>query len=464
MNILIVGTGYVGLVSGTCFSEMGHNVTCLDIDTYKIAKLNAGEVPIYEPGLSEMVKRNVEAGRLKFTTDYEKAVKENLIIAIAVSTPPGEDGSCDLQYVKAVAKTVATHMSEYRVILIKSTVPVGTAHMVQNLVRETLDERGLDTPFDVVSNPEFLKEGDAVNDFLKPARVIVGVANERAGAIVKEAYSAFMLNQERIVIMDQLSAEMTKYASNSMLAARISFMNELSGLCELTGADINEVRKGMGSDPRIGSKFLYPGPGYGGSCFPKDIRAMISLGEEREYEMRLLKGVHEVNEKQKQVLGQKITRYFADKGGIAGKTIGVLGLSFKPETDDMRESPALTLITYLLVSGAKVRLFDPVAIEQAKQILGTRPEIEWCANELETATGADALALVTEWRQFRFLDFTRLKSVMSGHAFFDGRNQYSAHDMSGHGFDYHCIGQKYVPARRTEKPALDFIYSKETSQ
>lgn len=446
MDLLVVGAGYVGLVTGSCFAEMGHHVICLDINQDKIDRLNNGEIPIYEPGLEEMLRRNVKANRLRFSTDYASSVQASSVCFIAVDTPIMANGHANLQYVHSVAKAIGEHMDGYRVIVNKSTVPVGTANEVQAIIQQTLENRGVETDFAVVSNPEFLKEGCAIYDFMKPDRVIVGTDCPRAMTLMKELYSPFMLSHERLIIMDIASAEMTKYAANAMLATRISFMNELAGFCELTGADINKVRKGIGADKRIGYSFLYAGPGFGGSCLPKDIRALHMHAAELGYEMPLIRAVETVNTRQKQVLGKKISAYFRDQEGLQGKTIGVLGLAFKPDTDDMREAASLVLIDQLLKAGAHVRLFDPVAMESAKRLLPVSEQITWCENELDVATGTDALALVTEWKQFRFLDFAELLGRMKGKAFFDGRNQYHPLEMAKRGFDYISIGQQVVYA------------------
>lgn len=437
MHILMVGTGYVGLVTGACFAEMGHMVTCLDINEEKINMLKKGEIPIFEPGLDELVKRNLAQKRLKFTTDYAKAVSEAKVCFIAVPTPSRPDGSCDISYVESAAKEIAKHMNGYKIIVNKSTVPVGTAARVAAVIRQ---ERGDSVPFDVVSNPEFLKEGAAVQDCLKPDRIIIGANAPKALELMKEIYSPFTLNHDRMIFMDILSAEMTKYAANAMLALRISFMNEIADVCKKVGANINEVRKGIGSDSRIGYSFLYPGVGYGGSCFPKDVRALIATAKNAGIEPILLESIDAVNERQKKILGAKMIHYFATRGGVKDKTIGIWGLSFKPDTDDMREAPSLTFIEVLLKEGAKVRLFDPVSIPNAKKILGDSPQITWCSDEFEAASGADAVALLTEWKQFRLVDFQNVQTRMKGIAFFDGRNQYKPVDMKERGFDYIAIG------------------------
>ncbi|OGN55375.1 MAG: UDP-glucose 6-dehydrogenase [Chlamydiae bacterium RIFCSPHIGHO2_12_FULL_44_59] len=437
MQILIVGTGYVGLVTGACFAEMGHIVTCLDIDHEKIEMLQKGAIPIYEPGLEEIVKRNIREKRLFFTTNYEEAVRPARCCFIAVPTPSKEDGSCDISYVETAARQIASYMDkDYKVIVNKSTVPVGTAHRVKTVmlaIRSTLN-------LDVVSAPEFLKEGNAVSDCLRPDRIIIGSDTSKPVELLKEIYAPFTLNHERILVMDTLSAEMTKYAANAMLATRISFMNEIADICKKVGANVNEVRKGIGSDSRIGYSFLYPGVGYGGSCFPKDIRALIKLAEEIETEPLVLQAADAVNNRQKKLLAGIMTNYFSKKGGLKGKTIGIWGLAFKPDTDDMREAPSLVLIEDLIRQGAHLQVFDPVAMPNAKKLLNGFPNISWCISEFEAAKNADAIALLTEWKQFRLVDFSPVKKEMKGIAFFDGRNQYKPLDMKNKGFDYIAIG------------------------
>lgn len=451
MHLLIIGTGYVGLVTGACLAEMGHHVICLDINKEKIEKLNQGIIPIYEPGLEEIVKRNTKARRLLFTTDYATAIANSTVCFITVDTPVAHDGCADLQYVKSVAQFIGQHMTDYRLIVNKSTVPIGTAKMVAEIVQDKLNERGVAIEFDVVSNPEFLKEGNAVNDFMKPDRVIIGTESPRAIALMKEIYHPFMLNHERLILMDVISAEITKYAANAMLATRISFMNELSGLCELAGADINKIRQGIGSDKRIGYNFLYAGPGYGGSCFPKDIKALRGQGRALGFDTLIINAVEAVNEKQKRVLGKKVQAYFKEKGGVKGKTITILGVAFKPDTDDMREAPSLVLIQELIQAGATLRIFDPVAMDNAKKLIPDLSNIVWCKDEYEATANSDAIVLVTEWKQFRFLDFTTIRANMKGIAFFDGRNQYSPLEMAKKGFDYMGIGQPpYYTERANE--------------
>lgn len=427
----MVGTGYVGLVTGACFAEMGHHVICLDINKEKIDQLNQGMIPIYEPGLEEVVKRNIDSGRLLFTSDYAEAVKNSSVCFIAVPTPSDEDGSCDLSYVLQAATSIAEHMNEYKVIVVKSTVPVGTSLKVKAKINEKTT-----LPFDLVSNPEFLKEGSAILDCMKPDRVILGVESEKSVAIMKEIYSAFTLNHDRILVMDILSSEMTKYAANAMLATRISFMNELATICEKLGANINEVRIGIGSDQRIGYQFLYAGIGYGGSCFPKDIRALQSMAFDAGLETPLMDAVDSINNNQKKLLFKKISAYFGD---VKGKTIAIWGLAFKPNTDDMREAPALVLIEELLKQGAVLRVYDPVAMPKAKSLFND-PRIHFCKDEYDAAEGAHAIALVTEWKQFRFADFEKIFPSMQKKVFFDGRNQYKKQEMHAKGFEYFGIG------------------------
>ena len=436
MKIVIVGTGYVGLVSGTCFSEMGVDVTCVDVDRKKIDKLQQGIIPIYEPGLEELVCKNVNAGRLHFTTDLREILDEVEVVFSAVGTPPDEDGSADLKYVLEVARSVGQNMKKYLVIVTKSTVPVGTALKVKNAIQEELDRRGVNIEFDVASNPEFLKEGAAVHDFRSPDRVVVGVANERAKEIMSRLYKPFMLSGDRMIFTDIPSAEMIKYAANSMLATRISFMNDMANLCELVGADINMVRKGIGTDSRIGKKFLYAGCGYGGSCFPKDVKALIKTAEQNGYEMQVLKAVENVNEKQKSILFDKFMKHFA--GEVKGKIVAMWGLSFKPETDDMREAPALVLIDLLLNAGVCVKVYDPIAMDECKRRIGDK--VIYCKDMYDATVDADTLMLVTEWKEFRMPSWNVLKKVMRGYVVVDGRNIYDRKELKENGFNYYKIG------------------------
>ncbi len=434
MQILIIGTGYVGLVTGACFAEMGHHVTCLDIDEAKIKALQEGVIPIFEPGLEELVKRNSTAGRLSFTTKYSSPGE---VCFLAVPTPESADGSANLSYLKTAVEQLASVMTGPSILVNKSTVPVGTAAQVTRWVADCLERRGVSFSYDVVSNPEFLKEGDAISDFMKPDRIIIGTDNEHSAELMRELYAPFNLNHERIIWMDALSAEMTKYAANAMLATRISFMNELSALCEKLGADITEVRKGIGSDRRIGSNFLYPGCGYGGSCFPKDIKALKQTAKSQGLSLSILEAVDAVNQEQKKLLFKKIKAYF---GELKGKTIALWGLSFKPGTDDMREATSLVLIEELSKAGAHLRLFDPVSMDKAKKLI--EQPVVWCQDELEASKGADAIVLVTEWKQFRFIDFAEVKKQMNHLAFFDGRNQYNPETMRADGFYYYSIGRR----------------------
>lgn len=437
MKIAIVGTGYVGLVSGACFSEMGVDVTCVDINHEKIEGLKKGTIPIYEPGLKSIVLRNYEADRLHFTTDLPSVLNGMDMVFIAVGTPSDDQGNADLSYVMTVASTIADYMTKPLLIVTKSTVPVGTSHQIRNLVRTRLDERGLQSlQFDVASNPEFLKEGAAVSDFMSPDRVVVGVESDTAKELMTRLYRPFMMNNFRVIFMDILSSEMTKYASNAMLATRISFMNDVANLCERVGADVNMVRKGMGSDSRIGRSFLYSGCGYGGSCFPKDIRALIRVAEKVGYEMEVLKAVESVNNRQKEVLFDKFKKYFEDD--IAGKTVAIWGLSFKPETDDMREAPSLALIRSLLDAGVNVRAYDPAAMDEARHYL--HDAIYYAKDIYDAADGADALVVPTEWKEFRLPNWNILKKIMNHHVVIDGRNIYSREELASSGFEYSGIG------------------------
>jgi UDPglucose 6-dehydrogenase len=445
MNIAIVGTGYVGLVTGTCFAEMGINVTCVDVDEKKIENLKNGIIPIFEPGLEDMVRRNQIAERLHFTTELTEILNDVQVVFSAVGTPPDADGSADLKYVVEVARTIGQHMQQYILLVTKSTVPVGTAKLVRQTIQNELDKRGSLLEFDVASNPEFLKEGDAIKDFMSPDRVVVGVESEKAKELITKLYRPFLLNNFRVIFMDILSAEMTKYAANAMLATRISFMNDIANLCELVGADVNMVRKGIGTDQRIGSKFLYAGCGYGGSCFPKDVKALIQTADQNGYELRVLKAVEEVNAYQKMVLFNKLAKRFGEK--LAGKTICIWGLSFKPNTDDMREAPALVLIEKLLEAGCNVRAFDPVSIPEAKHMIETKMEsllnesnMYFAHDIYDAVLDADALLLVTEWKEFRMPSWGVIKKSMRGSLILDGRNIYEKSEMKEFGFDYEPIG------------------------
>lgn len=438
MKITIVGTGYVGLVTGTCFAEVGIDVTCVDIDKTKIDGLKEGIMPIYEPGLETMVKRNFEKERLHFSTNLSEAIQDTEAVFIAVGTPPGEDGSADLKYVIAVAKEIGQHMNNHMVVVTKSTVPVGTAKKVREAVQKELDTRNSPIDFDVASNPEFLKEGAAIQDFLKPDRIVVGVESDRAKKIMEKLYKPFVLNGHPIIFMDVPSSEMTKYAANSMLATKISFMNDIANLCEIVGADVNMVRKGIGSDNRIGTKFIYPGVGYGGSCFPKDVKALIRTAKQYGYDMQVLNAVESVNDAQKSVLVKKVKAHFGED--LNGKTFGIWGLSFKPKTDDMREAPSIVIANELMAAGAKVQAFDPVAMEEAKRDLGET--ISYAKDEYDALVDADALLLVTEWPEFRVPNFNVIGKLLREKVIFDGRNIYDRQELEEAGFTYYGIGLK----------------------
>lgn len=437
MNIAIVGTGYVGLVTGTCFAEMGVNVTCVDVQEEKIENLKKGMIPIYEPGLEDLVHKNYEAGRLHFTTDLREVLDDVEVVFSAVGTPPDEDGSADLHYVLEVARTIGRNMNRYVLVVTKSTVPVGTARKVKDAIRAELERRGVDLPFDVASNPEFLKEGNAVDDFMKPDRVVVGVESERAKELMERLYKPFMMNRYRLLFTDIPSAEMIKYAANSMLATRISFMNDIANLCELVGADVNMVRQGIGSDSRIGNKFLYPGCGYGGSCFPKDVKALIKTAEKNGYEMRVLKAVEEVNARQKELLFRKLERHFG--GNLKGKRVAMWGLAFKPETDDMREATSLVLMDLLGQAGAEVTVYDPIAMGECRRRVGDK--VAYAKDMYEAVVDADALLVVTEWKEFRMPSWEVVKRLMRGNVVLDGRNIYDSAELHQKGFVYECIGK-----------------------
>ncbi|MBQ6080244.1 MAG: UDP-glucose/GDP-mannose dehydrogenase family protein [Muribaculaceae bacterium] len=439
MKIAVVGTGYVGLVTGTCFSEMGVHVTCVDVDSNKIDTLKSGSIPIYEPGLETLVRKNIKSGRLLFTTRLEDVVNDVDIVFSAVGTPPDEDGSADLKYVLEVAHTIGKHLNRYIVVVTKSTVPVGTARKVKAVIQEELDKRGCNIEFDVASNPEFLKEGNAVKDFMSPDRVVVGVESERARKIMARLYKPFMIVSDRLIFTDIPSAEMIKYAANSMLATRISFMNDIANLCELVGADVNMVRKGIGSDTRIGKKFLYAGCGYGGSCFPKDVKALIKTAADNGYPMRVLQAVEEVNADQKLVLYRKLVKHYGSENELKGKAIAMWGLAFKPETDDMREAPALVLIDKLLGAGATVKVYDPVAMDECRRRLGEA--VTYATDMYDAATDADALILVTEWKELRMPNVETLLLKMKGRLILDGRNILDGEELQQAGFEYHCIGK-----------------------
>jgi len=443
MRLTIFGTGYVGLVTGTCFAEVGNDVVCVDVDEDKIACLNRGEIPIYEPGLEALVRKNQEAGRLCFTTDPDEAVRHAALQFIAVGTPPDEDGSADLRYVLEVARTIAERMDDYKVIIDKSTVPVGTADRVRAQVQEVLDARGVDVPFDVVSNPEFLKEGAAIDDFMKPDRIIVGTDNPRTAELLRALYSPFNRSHDRVLVMDVRSAELTKYAANAMLATKISFMNELANLAERLGADIEKVRIGIGSDTRIGYHFIYPGVGYGGSCFPKDVQALTRTAQEVDYEPKILLAVEEVNRRQKRLLFKKIERFF--DGDLKGRTFALWGLAFKPNTDDMREAPSRVLMESLWEAGATVRAYDPQAMQECRRIYGDRPDLILCEHPEDVLEGADALVIVTEWQVFRSPDFERIRNTLKQPVIFDGRNIYDPVQMAKMGLHYIAIGRPIIP-------------------
>lgn len=436
MKVAIVGSGYVGLVTGTCFAEVGIDVVCVDIDQKKIENLKNGIIPIYEPGLEEMVHRNMKKGRLNFTTSIAEALEDCEVLFSAVGTPPDEDGSADLQYVISVARDCGRNMKNYLLVVTKSTVPVGTAKKVKQAIQEELDKRGAKIDFDVASNPEFLKEGAAIDDFLKPDRIVIGLDSPRAEELMKSLYKPFTLNGHPVIFMDIVSAEMTKYAANSMLATKISFMNDIANLCEIVGADINMVRKGIGSDSRIGNKFIYPGIGYGGSCFPKDVKALIHTATDYGYNLRVLQAVEDVNYDQKAVMYNKVMKHF--KGDIKGKTIAMWGLSFKPQTDDMREAPSLVLIQKFLEAGAHIKTYDPVAMHEAQRILGN--SVEFINDQYETLIDADCLVMVTEWPEFKFPNFNIVKKLLKQPLVFDGRNIYDVQEMKRSGFTYYCIG------------------------
>ena len=436
MKITVIGTGYVGLVTGTCFAEVGINVTCVDVDKQKINNLKNGIVPIYEPGLKDMVCRNIEKGRLLFSTDIASTLHDCEVVFVAVGTPPDEDGSADLKYVLEVARDIGRNMNDYLLIVTKSTVPVGTAKKVKETIQKELDNRKADILFDVASNPEFLKEGAAIDDFLKPDRIVIGLESEKAEKIMRKLYKPFTLNGHPLIFMDIPSAEMTKYAANAMLATRISFMNDIANLCEIVGANVNMVRKGIGSDPRIGPKFLYPGIGYGGSCFPKDVKALIKTAEECDYNMKVLKAVEDVNKNQKEILFNKVHEFF--KGDLRNKTIAMWGLSFKPQTDDMRDAPSLILINRFVNAGCKIKAYDPVAMEETKRITGNK--IKYMKDQYDALIDADCLLMVTEWKEFRIPNMKVMKKLMKRPAIFDGRNIYDVQEMKNAGFDYFCIG------------------------
>lgn len=437
MKITVVGTGYVGLVTGTCFAETGIDVTCVDIDQKKIEMLLDGKVPIYEPGLSTLLKRNMEKGRIAFTTNLAKGIKDSDAVFIAVGTPPDEDGSADLKYVLGVAREIGQHMDDYKVVITKSTVPVGTSFKVKAAVEEELKKRKVSIPFDVASNPEFLKEGSAINDFLKPDRIVVGIESKRAEKTMTRLYKPFLMNGHPLLFMDIFSSEMTKYAANSMLATKISFMNDIANLCELVGADVDLVRKGIGSDTRIGNKFIYPGTGYGGSCFPKDVQALIQTADDFGHSLEILKAVESVNYRQKSKLVEKIRSHYGEN--LKGKQFALWGLAFKPKTDDMREAPSLVIIEQLKAMGAEIRVYDPIAMDEAKRILGDT--VVYAKDEYDACIEVDGLIIVTEWSEFRMPNFKILEKIMNEKTLFDGRNIYGLEEMSELGYNYYSIGR-----------------------
>jgi len=440
MKLAVIGSGYVGLTTGACFADMGNTVVCVDKDASKIDRLNSGSVPIYEPGLEEMIHRNMVSGRISFSLDLTQAVAQSSIIFIAVGTPPGEDGSADLQYVLAAAAEIAALMTEPKIIVNKSTVPVGTADLVRAKVKEVLTQRNVSVTFDIVSNPEFLKEGTAIDDFMHPDRVVIGTDNPKAGEIMKTLYAPFCRTNDRVLIMGIRSAEMTKYAANALLATKISFINEISRLCDAYNADVAEVRNGIGSDSRIGYKFIYPGVGYGGSCFPKDIKALIHMASALGYDSHILKAVEEVNALQKMVLVDKLVSHYGSD--LTGKCFAIWGLAFKPQTDDMREAPAIVIIDALIALGATIRAYDPVAMDEARKIFGNNTDITFCESEYQAVENTDAMLLITEWHQFRYPDFTLLKELMRTPVILDGRNQYNPTSVKELGFSYYAIGRR----------------------
>ena len=440
MNLCIVGPGYVGLVTAACFAEMGNNVVCIGRKEDPIEMLNKGILHIYEPGLEELIRRNLKDGRLRFSHNLKEGIEASSIIFIAVGTPSNRDGSCNLKYVFEVAEEIGRSMNSYRIIAIKSTVPIGTAKNVEKIIKRQLSLRGLDIKFDVISNPEFLKEGDAISDFMKPDRIIIGTSNEDVARIMRELYAPFARSRDKLIVMDQCSAEMTKYAANCMLATKISFINEIANICEMVGADVTLVRKGIGADHRIGYYFIYPGIGFGGSCIPKDLNALIHVASEHGVEPRLLKAVREINERQKLILAEKIISYFQKRGGVSGRHIAIWGLSFKPNTSDMREAPSISIISKLIEAGAHIYAYDPIAIPTAREVFGNK--IRYAKSAYEALKGAHALALVTEWNEFRYPDFDRMSSLMAERVIFDGRNLYNPHELKKRGFIYFGIGQK----------------------